>query len=81
MMFCHECGNEMRVDETGVSNHLTGDGGIDYEQDADHVALADDAMPLVPRKRPQSVTLCDVCGRDHDGETHRDFVDSYCEEG
>lgn len=39
-LLCRECGNEMQIDENGVSNHLD-DGFIDYDQDADHVAIAD----------------------------------------
>lgn len=38
---CKECGNEMRIDTNGISNHLD-DGVIDYEQDDNHVALLDE---------------------------------------
>ncbi len=40
-MSCTECGNEMWIDVNGVSHHW-GDSldDIDFELDADHVALA-----------------------------------------
>jgi hypothetical protein len=38
--YCTECGNEMEIDQNGISNHLV-DGEIDYDADADHVALAE----------------------------------------
>jgi hypothetical protein len=37
--FCAECEQKMQIDEDGISNHLTEDGEIDYDQDADHVAI------------------------------------------
>lgn len=39
---CYECGAEVSVDENGVSYHLEPDGSIDYDRDADHVAIPDD---------------------------------------
>lgn len=40
-MICTECGNEMSVNDSHVSNH-TNDGEVDHEQDAQHVAIADE---------------------------------------
>ena len=42
-LFCVECGQEMWIDGNGVSYH-DGDGpdGVDYDADADHVAVSDD---------------------------------------
>ena len=40
-MCCAECGGEMVVEDDGVSHHLTSDGDIDHEADAEHVALDD----------------------------------------
>ena len=40
---CAECGEPMLVEEgTEVSHHVTEDGDIDYQADADHVAIDDD---------------------------------------
>jgi hypothetical protein len=39
---CKECGNEMIINSDGISNHLD-DGFLDYEQDASHVAIADES--------------------------------------
>lgn len=39
---CYECGAGASVDENGVSNHLDADGNIDYDADAEHVAIPDD---------------------------------------
>lgn len=36
---CSECGGECVVEEDGVSHHLTVDGQVDHDADADHVAL------------------------------------------
>ena len=43
MTTCKECGNEMEINSNGIANHLDGDGNIDFDQDADHVALADES--------------------------------------
>ena len=40
MTTCKDCGNEMKIDSNGIANHLDSDGNIDFDQDADHVALA-----------------------------------------
>jgi hypothetical protein len=40
---CAECGDEMRVNAEGVSNHIAADGGIDYDKDAQHAAIDDAA--------------------------------------
>jgi hypothetical protein len=40
--YCIYCANPMFIDEFGVSHHIDQrDGGIDYDQDADHVAVLD----------------------------------------
>lgn len=41
MSYCKECGQEMDVDEFGISNHVI-DGAIDHDADADHVALQEE---------------------------------------
>lgn len=38
--FCHECGKQFAVDDSGVSNHLKEGGGIDHDADADHVPFS-----------------------------------------
>lgn len=37
---CHECGNEMFIECSGVTHHGT-PSEIDYDADANHVAIAD----------------------------------------
>jgi hypothetical protein len=37
---CVTCGADMTLTAVEVSHHLDGDGAIDYDLDADHVALA-----------------------------------------
>jgi hypothetical protein len=39
---CKECGDPMTIDSEGVSNHLD-DGLVDYDKDAEHVAIADES--------------------------------------
>lgn len=39
--YCYECGNPMQVDGHGITNHLTADGGIDYDRDAQHTPYAE----------------------------------------
>ena len=34
---CDECGGDFEMDGSGVANHLTEDGDVDYDADADHV--------------------------------------------
>jgi hypothetical protein len=34
---CHDCGEPFVTDENGISNHITEDGDIDHDADADHV--------------------------------------------
>lgn len=41
---CSECGVETVVEEDGVGHHLTGDGDVDDDADADHVAMAEDDL-------------------------------------
>lgn len=38
---CEECGEPMRIDDNGVSNHVDYDERIDWEADRDHVARAE----------------------------------------
>jgi hypothetical protein len=45
-MTCCECGRQMRIEENGVSHHLTEDDEIDFDADANHVAFADDGYSL-----------------------------------
>lgn len=40
-LFCHECGKDVVVEDNGVSHHLTADGAVDFDADADHVAIDD----------------------------------------
>jgi len=41
-MLCRECGEPMFIEENGVSHHEGGGlDGIDYDRDADHVAVAE----------------------------------------
>lgn len=37
---CRECGEDMFIDEDGVSHHEEGGGGINYDLDGQHVAVA-----------------------------------------
>lgn len=37
--WCRECSNPVRLGAGGVINHLDGDGEIDHDVDADHVAI------------------------------------------
>ena len=39
MTYCMECGEPMEILPNGVAHHLTEDGEIDYERDADHAAF------------------------------------------
>ena len=41
-MNCYECGQKMIIQRDGVSHHVV-DGDIDYEADADHVAVEDES--------------------------------------
>jgi len=38
---CFKCGQLFRIDEYGIAQHLTVEGEIDYDQDADHVPYGD----------------------------------------
>ncbi len=42
-LLCGECGAQMTIGLTGrgISNHVTPDGDVDHEADADHVAVSD----------------------------------------
>lgn len=47
-VLCSECGGPCEVDGNGVSNHIDADGGIDYDTDADHVAIPEHSAPPSP---------------------------------
>lgn len=51
---CTECGGECVVEEDGVSHHLTADGDVDHDADADHVAL-DESLVENPGDGPAPV--------------------------
>ena len=40
---CHECGDDVAVDDSGIATHVDEDSptGINHERDADHTALPD----------------------------------------
>lgn len=38
---CAECADEVSVGEDGVAHHITDDGEIDYDKDAEHTAIDD----------------------------------------
>jgi hypothetical protein len=40
-LLCRECGEEMLIDEHGISNHII-EGLVDHDKDADHVAVAEE---------------------------------------
>lgn len=42
---CAECGQAMQIDDDGVANHLTEEGEIDYDADAEHVAIDEREYP------------------------------------
>lgn len=39
--FCVECGDEVSVGDEGVTHHVTEDGDIDHDKDAEHTAIDD----------------------------------------
>lgn len=49
--FCVECGDEVSVGDDGVAHHITEDGDIDYDKDAEHTAIDDseygDEVPVL----------------------------------
>ena len=47
MRTCYACGNEMIIDENEISYHLDEDGNVDYDQDADHVAIDESLVETV----------------------------------
>ncbi|APD92057.1 hypothetical protein BM525_19435 (plasmid) [Alteromonas mediterranea] len=55
-LLCRECGNEMQINENGVSNHLD-DGLVDYDQDADHVAITDEYVLMSMNKEATVMSL------------------------
>lgn len=65
---CWACDMPMRVDENGGANHLDQDGGVNHDQDADHVALS----PREMRKQVSALTRGSVprhCQKVDDLET------------
>ncbi len=75
---CSYCGRPMSMDmdSEGVSHHVTDLGEIDYDADADHVAVAeqddffgfDEASPdpcnHQPHDRDSMQSTCEVCGQE-----------------
>lgn len=45
---CHTCGQEFEIDENNVATHLTDDGEIDHDRDADHVPYELDEETFYP---------------------------------
>jgi hypothetical protein len=41
VLTCAECGEPMIENDDGTTNHLLADDEIDYDQDEDHVAIAE----------------------------------------
>ena len=41
---CYYCGNPMAETPDGITHHIHPTGGIDYDQDAEHVAVSDTVM-------------------------------------
>lgn len=46
VLFCNECGCGCVRSEDGITNHVTDDNDIDYNLDADHVALPENEESL-----------------------------------
>lgn len=47
MFYCFECGQPFAVDvDSGVSNHLTSSGDVDYDADEDHVPYGEKVCVL-----------------------------------
>ena len=36
-LYCHECGQEFIISESGIATHVDEQGFIDHDADADHV--------------------------------------------
>lgn len=53
---CDECGGDFEIDGSGVANHLTEDGDVDYDADADHVPYSSEHEPNAARGH------CRICG-------------------
>jgi hypothetical protein len=41
LLLCSECGGDMIITDEGVAHHVDGDGSVDHDKDADHVAIDD----------------------------------------
>lgn len=69
-MECAECGLPMDVDDNGVSHHLTKDGDIDYDTDAEHAAYEEEDDNLVmAQEQVADEPYCDYC--EEEGHTFR----------
>jgi len=44
-LVCSECGNPVSLDHNDIATHMDADGEIDYDQDADHVAVPERFYP------------------------------------
>lgn len=53
---CSECGGPMTVDANGISNHTDQNGAIDYDLDAEHVALLEDFVEPISDALPTTET-------------------------
>lgn len=42
--YCDECGHPYSPDQVGVSRHVSKDGGIDHDVDADHVPYGEELV-------------------------------------
>jgi len=51
MPTCHQCGQEFEIDDSGIATHMTEDGDIDYDQDADHVPYEFENETILPDPR------------------------------
>lgn len=52
-LFCHQCGSEFGIDESGVANHLdpSSPTGIDHDADEDHVPYELEVEDVDPVER------------------------------
>ena len=42
LFYCNECGEPYEIDDSGILRHVTADGEIDYDNDADHVPYGEE---------------------------------------
>ena len=93
--FCTECGAECVVEEDGTSHHLDEDGSVDYNADADHVALDESLTerpngaspvldPATPLLEDEPYELQDLDDLDRSGANiaiESDYDEDVCECG